>query len=242
MWTRGVDGELLAAPVVEGGAVYASTVGGWTYKFDEKTGKRAWAKPLYATSAPWVDGDKLYVTRRDAKGAKEAVSVVDAATGKIIATRAGVTAKYLWDVPMSTENSEQVFDFEGSRPVVEDGVEYDAMGGIVRASDPATGDVLWTRRYAAGEGKRSTGAVAVAGPEVVVSTRGGEVYGLDVDTGYTLWAYGINRAVVAQPIVAKGWVYATTTDGEIVAMNVGDTTLDGWHMWGGNAQHDGAAK
>jgi Ca-activated chloride channel family protein len=72
-----------------------------------------------------------------------------------------------------------------------------------------------------------------------VSSRGGQVFGLDVDTGYTLWSYDLGKPIVAEPIVAKGWVYATTADGYVVALDVADPTLDGWHMFGGNPAHDG---
>jgi Ca-activated chloride channel homolog len=87
--------------------------------------------------------------------------------------------------------------------------------------------------------ERSVGAVAVAGPEVVVATRRGEIYGLDVDTGYTLWAYQLGKGIAAQPIVARGWVYATTVDGAVIGLEVGDASLDGWHMWGGGPAHNG---
>lgn len=235
VWTRAVDGELLAAPVVEGGSVYVSTIGGNTYRFEEKKGKRVWAKRLHATTVPWVAGDNLYVSRRE-KG-QEVQAVVSVATGEVIATHHAGPGKYLWDMPTTAAAA---WGFEGaSRPVIAAGVQYDAMGGLIRASDPATGDLLWTRRYAAGEGKRSVGAVAVAGPQVVVATRKGDVYGLDVDTGYTLWAFAVGKGIAAQPIVANGWVYATTTDGAVVALNVGDSSLDGWHMWGGNSEHNG---
>ena len=129
--------------------------------------------------------------------------------------------------------------FEGSRPVVDRGVRYVAMGGEIRASDAATGEPLWQRRYAKQPEIRSLGSVALAGSEVVVSTRDGQLFGLDVDTGYTLWSYDIGHGVHAEPIVAKGWVYAATDDGYVVALNVADPTLDGWHMFGGNASHDG---
>ncbi|HEY4058667.1 MAG TPA: PQQ-binding-like beta-propeller repeat protein, partial [Kofleriaceae bacterium] len=56
---------------------------------------------------------------------------------------------------------------------------------------------------------------------------------------YTLWSYDIGHRVIAEPIVAKGWVYAGTADGYVIALNVADATLDGWHMFGGNPQHDG---
>ena len=98
---------------------------------------------------------------------------------------------------------------------------------------------LWQRRYAGKEEQRSLGSVALAGSAIVVATRDGKLFGLDVDTGYTLWSYSIGHRVRAEPVIAKGWVYATTEDGYVVALDVADATLDGWHMFGGNAQHEG---
>ena len=40
-------------------------------------------------------------------------------------------------------------------------------------------------------------------------------------------------------MIARGWLYAATQDGYVVALQVGDATLDGWHMFGGNAAHGG---
>ncbi len=236
-WTRATTGEPLAAPVIAGDSVYVSTIGGTTYRFKLKSGKRVWAKSLRATSAPWIVDGELYLARRE-KG-KEVQVVVDAETGEVIRTHRAVDGKYLADVPADMNDWKKVWAYQGSRPALAGGVRYEAMGGVIQASDPRTGEAFWTRRYAAGEGKRSVGTVAVAGPQLVMATRDGQLFGLDVDTGYTLWAYSIGKEVVAQPVVALGWVYATTTDGTVVALNVGDTTLDGWHMWGGNPQHNG---
>ena len=237
VWTRTVDGELLAAPVIHGDSVYVSTIGGSTYRFERATGKRVWQKRLQATSAPWVVGDELVLARRG-KGVEEQI-VVAAADGKLLRTHRNTKADYLADVPTSLGDWKKVWAFEGSRPVIVEGTRYEAMGGIVQASDAASGEAFWSRRYAKGEGKRSTGTVVVAGPQVVLATRDGKLFGLDVDTGYTLWSYDLGRPVVAQPIVAKGWVYVTTVDGTILGLDVADPTLDGWHMWGGNPQHDG---
>jgi Ca-activated chloride channel homolog len=238
VWSRDIDHELLASPVVHGDSVYVSTLGGRSYRFLHKTGKRVWARSLGATSAPWVEGDELYFSRR-LKGGKEVQAVASATTGEILREHGAVAARWLADVPADMENWPQVWAFEGSRPAVIDGVRYVAMGGTIQASDPRSGEPFWTRRYAPAADKRSLGAVAVAGSEVVIATRGGDLYGLDVDTGYTLWAYATGKRIVAQPVVARGWVYAATADGQVIALNVGDTSLDGWHMWGGNSRHDG---
>jgi outer membrane protein assembly factor BamB len=235
VWTRVVGSELLAAPVIAGDAIYASTVGGVTFAFDRATGAQRWAKSLHATTAPWVTGDELYLTRRD--GAREQQIVVAAATGALVRTHATTTVAD--DVPASVESWKSVWAFEGSRPVVDRGIRYDAIGGEIHASDAATGDLLWARRDGDAKTVRDLGSVAFAGSAVVVATRAGKVFGLDVDTGYTLWSYDLGHRVIAEPVIAKGWIYVTTEDGYVIGLHVADDTLDGWHMFGGNPQHDG---
>jgi Ca-activated chloride channel family protein len=237
VWSRAIGSELLAAPVIHGDSLYATNLQGRIYRFHHRTGKLVWSKALRATTAPWIDGDRLYVSRRAARAEQQIV--VSTADGTVIAEHATVPAKYLADIPTNLNDWKKVWAFEGSRPVVAEGVKYEAMAGFVQASDPASGDAMWKRRWADGPDKRSLGAVALAGPQVVVSTRGGELFGLDVDTGYTLWAYDLGKPIVAQPIVADGWVYASTTDGTVIALEVADSSLDGWHMWGGNPHHNG---
>lgn len=236
VWARDVDGELLAAPVLGGDSIYAATITGRLYRFARASGKRVWQKPIRATSAPWVAGEELFLSRAD--GGKELTVAVATGDGTILRTGPAATAPWLGDVPRDMNDWQKVWGFEGSRPVLAGGVLYQSMGGALTARDPKTLAPFWTR-----DGKndvRSLGAVAVAGPQVVVATRAGEIYGLDVDTGYTLWAYAIGKPVFAQPVIAKGWIYASTADGEVVALHVGDATLDGWHMWGGSPGHDGA--
>ncbi len=240
VWSQQVSGELLAAPVVHGDTVYASSIHGWTYAFERSRGKRRWSRRLQATTAPWPSGDELHVSRRQ-KGREEQI-VVAAASGAVLRVNHAVPGTYLSDVPQNMDDWSKVWAFEGSRPVVLGGVHYAAMGADVVASDPATGTPLWIRRHAEGAGKRSVGTVAVAGPQLVASTRDGRVFGLDVDTGYTLWAYDLDHDIVAQPIVARGWVYVTTRSGHVIGLEVGDATLDGWHMFGGNPEHDGPVR
>ena len=240
VWSQKIDAELLAAPIVGGDSVYASTIAGTTYRVARKTGRLVWAKALAATTAPWVAGDELYVTRRHA--GKEQQVVVATANGAVVRTHQQSPASS-GDVPASAPGTlpdwKTVWAFEGSRPVVDRGVRYVAMGGEVEASDAATGEPLWRRRYAKAPNRRSLGSVALAGSEIVVATRDGQLFGLDVDTGYTLWSYDIGHPVVAEPVVARGWIYSATTDGYVVALEVADATLDGWHMFGGNPSHSG---
>jgi outer membrane protein assembly factor BamB len=227
VWSRRVSSELLAAPVVHANAVYASTLDGWTYRFDERSGKRAWRKRLRATTAPWVSDGALYVARRTRGGEQQIVA--DAATGEIVRRDDPTDSRYVRDVPRDLGNWPQVWAFEGSRPVVAGGVRYDASGGRIVAADASSGTERWIRHHAERPDERSVSSVAVARSQVVLATREGQLYGLDIDTGYTLWAYDIGHPVVAEPIVANGWVYAGTDNGMVIALQVGDATLDGWH-------------
>ena len=238
VWSRPIDGELLAAPVVAGGAVYASTIGGTTYRFAAKSGRLAWSEYLAATTAPWIAGDELFVSRR--KKGKEEQVVVDAKTGKIARAQQLSHGSYTWDVPADTGDWKAIWQFEGSRPVIDRGVRYVAMGGELAASDAQSGELLWQRRYAAAKAdRRALGSVALAGSAIVVATRDGQLFGLDIDTGFTLWSYALGHRMHAEPVIAKGWIYAATDDGYVVALHVADPTLDGWHMFGGNPQHEG---
>src|SRR5262249_53455234 len=196
-----------------------------------------WSRPLRATTAPFAVGGELHLSRSD--GGREAEVVVSATTGAILRAHGAHPAPYLADVPRSLGDWKGLWAFEGSRPVVARGVRYVARGGSIEAADAVSGAAYWIRSDARAKGGRSVGTVAVAGPQVVVSTRAGKLYGLDVDTGYTLWAYDLGHPVVAEPIVARGWVYLATTDGLVVALQVADPTLDGWHMFGGNPRHNG---
>jgi Ca-activated chloride channel family protein len=237
VWTRPVASELYAAPVVHGDSVYASAVGGQSYRFLRRTGAPVWSRPLQATTAPFIADGELYLSRRERGG--EAEVVVSATTGAILRAHAPIAAPYLSDVPRDVSDWKALWAFEGSRPIVGRGVRYVARGGRIEAADTQSGAPYWVRTDAGARGTRSVGTVALAGSAIVISTRAGQLYGLDVDTGYTLWAYDIGHRVLAEPIVARGWVYVATADGLVVALQVADPSLDGWHMFGGNARHNG---
>jgi outer membrane protein assembly factor BamB len=236
VWSGWIGSEVIAAPVVAGDSVYVSTLAGLTFRFVRQSGKLRWSKPLQATTAPWIVGDELFVTRR--RGAKEQQIVVALDTGAIVREHHVSSGAYAGDLPIAAD-AHAVWAFEGSRPVVDRGVRYVAMGGEIHATDARTGEALWHRRYAGNPDRRAIGSVAVAGSNVVFATRDGKLFGLDVDTGYTLWSYDLGLRVVAEPIIAKGWIYASSADGRVVALNIADPTLDGWHMFGGDPHHNG---
>ena len=101
--------------------------------------------------------------------------------------------------------------------------------------DAKTNEVRWTREKPKGE----VNSVVVVGPLAIFTTKEGELVALDRQSGIQRMAYDFKVAINAQPIVAEGWMYVATGDGRVLAFELGNpATLDGWHMWGGNAQHN----
>jgi len=241
VWSRVVDGELLTAPVVSGDSVYATTIRGSVYRFEATRGKRRWRSRIRATSAPWVEGGKVYLGRdlREGRTRSEAQVVLDAETGATVAVLRQARAPYLRDVPRSLDSWPKVWAFEGSRPLLVQGRLLDTMAGAVSATHPVSGQSLWRRRHGGTAARRTLTPPVVAGSQVVFATREGAVYALDVDTGMTVFAYDLKRRITSSPVVAHGWLYLSSNDGSVIAIEAGGAGLDGWHMWGGGPGHNG---
>ncbi len=72
----------------------------------------------------------------------------------------------------------------------------------------------------------------------MVTTRDGNFLALDKTTGAQRLGFSFGTPVTAQPVVANGWMYISTARGQVLAFDLGSKAIDGWHMWGGNAQHN----
>ncbi len=65
-WETAIAGDIITAPVIEGDSVYLSTFNGTVYKYGLDDGRELWKKEMNATSAPWIVGDDVYVSKREA--------------------------------------------------------------------------------------------------------------------------------------------------------------------------------
>jgi Ca-activated chloride channel family protein len=237
LWKREAPADVITAPVIAGDSVYFATMDGTLQRHRLNDGHRFWQRALNATSAPAVDGERVYIAQR-VDGGRERQLVIDANTGRTLTSGAPVRAAYTRERP-DTGGVEAGWSWEGSRPAQADGRLYHAMGEEIVARDLATGREVWRRRNNLGSAQRGVTSPAVVGSQLVVGTRGGDLYGMDIDTGATTWAYHVGEPIAFQPVVAGGWVYAATARGKVVGIEVGDAAFDGWHMWGGNAKHTG---
>ncbi len=240
-WTRRIDGDVMNAAVLDGQDVFLTTMAGTVYRMDQRTGRVRWRRRLHATSAPWLHHDEVHVTVRvrEGGGFREKSVILDRDRGATEAEFDPVDAAYVRGRP--DPGVQRGWAYEGSRSTVAQGRIYQTIGNEVHCRDADTHELLWRRRYTEDRTARPASPPAIAGSQLVFGTRDGVLFGLDIDTGMTAWAYDVGEPISAQPTVGHGWVYASTTRGGVVALEVSDVSFDGWHMWGGNAQHNGRA-
>ena len=239
-WTRAIDGDVMNAPILDGEDVFITTMSGTVYRMEQRTGRVRWHRRLHATSAPWLDDDEVHVTVRERVAGGDIVEkavVLDRERGETTHEHEPVPASFVAGRP--DPGVQQGWSYEGSRSTVVEGRVYQTIGNEVHCRDADSGELLWRRRYTADTRARPASPPAIAGSQLVFGTRDGVLFGLDIDTGMTAWAYDVGEPIASQPTVGHGWVYASTVRGGVVALEVSDVSFDGWHMWGGNAQHNG---
>ncbi len=130
--------------------------------------------------------------------------------------------------------------FQGSRPVVVNGILYDTTGDRLEASEARTGNLLWQWQAARPmEGERRLTPPAVANGRVWAGTWDGRLVSWDAQTGKVRWAAELGAPCHWQPVVNEGWVYAGLEDSSMVAFATGDPLDTGWPMWGGGCGHNG---
>lgn len=130
--------------------------------------------------------------------------------------------------------------FQGSRPVVVNGILYDTTGDRLEASDVQSGELLWAWQDArATEGERRLTPPAVANGRVWAGTWDGRLISWDALTGDLRWKVATGAPCHWQPVVSEGWVYAGLEDGSLLAFATGDPLDTDWPMWGGGCGHNG---
>lgn len=99
IWERAISSDVISAPVVSDGKVYATTMDGVSYSFDAVTGELVWKKENAGTSAPTVVAGDVVVTQKEEREgvAYEGLQRLDARRGqaKDDRLRASSKAEYL---------------------------------------------------------------------------------------------------------------------------------------------------
>lgn len=106
----------------------------------------------------------------------------------------------------------------GAPAVSSDRVIVGDRSGTVRAIDPESGKILWTKHLS---GSVHTTPDAF-GDRIVVTTGDGYVLALDRNTGGTLWSVHTGKPNVACPTIVEGRVYVGSSSGRFFCLSLDD--------------------
>jgi outer membrane protein assembly factor BamB len=136
-------------------------------------------------------------------------------------------------------NVSSLQSFQGSRSLYHMGKNYSTMGDELFCSDPSTGKNIWSIKLEGDMlkegGFMGTPPLAV-GHYIIIATYTGDVLVIQAESGKVKEKYVVGNPVRYQPVIMDGWIYITTTNSKLYAINTGIAELTGWPMWGGNAE------
>jgi len=188
-------------------------------------------KTTYKKNASYLDS-KVQSTSK----LKNDAGKMDAGNG----FTAGAPTSANWqaaELNVGYSNVSSLQSFQGSRGLYMKGKLYNTMGDEIICTD-AEGEVKWKYKLA-GDLRNEGGFMGTppvyANGFIIVATYTGEVLTLNEKDGNLINKYDIKNPIRYQPIVDKGWIYVTTANGRLYAINTGNPAITGWNMWGANA-------
>ncbi len=195
-------------------------------------------RSLYKKDAYYLDNKVQGVS-----GLKVEATKMDAGNG----FTSGAPSSANWqaaDMNIGQSNVASLQSFQGSRALYFRGFLYNTMGDEIVCTD-SSGKVSW--KYALdGDLKKQGGFMGTppvyANGHIIIATLSGEVLVMDAKDGKIIKKYVIKDPVRYQPIAEKGWIYVTTVNSKLYAINTGNPAITGWNMWGGNAARTNTSK
>jgi Ca-activated chloride channel family protein len=131
--------------------------------------------------------------------------------------------------------------YQGSRAAVSKGQILNAQGNYLNSVRASDGKQSWQAEVV---GARSAAGGQVFSPPAVgqdylyLAGAAGYLVSVRQSDGGVGFSYAMKAPIAFQPALAKGNVYAGTSDGRLICLKTGNKDADGWYAWGGNAQHN----
>lgn len=188
-------------------------------------------------NADYLDYEKRKMSRAESMSQSLDAEVGFAGVSKGSANMVAVSAN------IGQASVHGVWAYQGSKPFVDKGRIYLAMGDKVMSTDPKTQNVIWSRSLRDNSGaallnSELTPPVIVNG-KIFVGSRSGDVFAVSETTGEVLWKVHVGEPIVFQPAVAGGHIYVPTMAGNLYRFDTGDKRDTGWLMWGASGSHNG---
>ena len=131
--------------------------------------------------------------------------------------------------------------YQGSRAALSKGQILNAQGNYINSVRASDGKQSWQTEVVNGPSAAS-GQVfsppAVGRDYLYLAGAAGYLVSVRQSDGGVGFSYAMKAPIAFQPALAKGNVYAGTSDGRLICLKTGNKDADGWYSWGGNSQHN----
>jgi Ca-activated chloride channel family protein len=131
--------------------------------------------------------------------------------------------------------------YQGSKAALSKGQILNAQGNYINSVRASDGRQLWQTEVV-GAPSDAGGQVfsppAVGHDNLYLAGAAGYLVSVRQSDGGVGFSYAMRAPMAFQPALAKGNIYAGTSDGRLICIKTGDKDADGWYAWGGNAQHN----
>jgi Ca-activated chloride channel family protein len=131
--------------------------------------------------------------------------------------------------------------YQGSRAAVSKGQILNAQGNTINSVRASDGKQSWQAEVVgnrAAPGGQVFSPPAVGHDYMYLAGAAGYLVSVRQSDGGVGFSYAMKAPIAFQPALAKGNVYAGTSDGRLICLKTGNKDADGWYAWGGNAQHN----
>ena len=131
--------------------------------------------------------------------------------------------------------------YQGSRAAVSKGQILNAQGNYINSVRASDGRQSWQAEVVGSHG--APGGQVFSPPAVgrdflYLAAADGHLVSVRQSDGGIGFSYAMKAPIAFQPVLARGNVYAGTSDGRLICLKTGNKDADGWYAWGGNAQHN----
>jgi outer membrane protein assembly factor BamB len=225
VWAKQMDAPVRAAPVADGGRLYAIDRDNKFVALDQGNGGVIWRHEVFAETAAILGSSNVAATPD--------MVVVPYTNGDLYAMRAG-NGRQMWSDSLTRtgggDTLSTINDIAG-RPVIDGGVVYAiSHAGRFVAIDMLSGERIWTRDIAGVQ------TPWVAGSFIYVLSTSGNLVAIEKATGRAAWITYLGRWEDEEdredpidwsgPVMIQGRLVVTSSDGRMLLVNVANGGIE----------------
>lgn len=213
-WSAQLSSEVISAPLIAGGRVYARSHDGRIYAYSLDDGSRLWVQERTVPPLSLRGNGTLRYARGYVLAGND--------DGRLVALRSD-DGTSVWEQQVGLAEGrtdlERLSDLDGELAVSEDIIYAVGYDGQAMAVDIASGGPLWARDMSAITG-------VADGEHLFVSDTDGKVWALDRRSGGSLWSQdAFERRQLSTPAAVDGHVAVGDLDGYVHWLRADDGSL-----------------